>query len=257
VGASTGGRGCSAGTLRLEMVTGLAFLATAVASIFAESTLARATQRRRRELWDWTVALAMFALAAAALALGTSNGWNRGTYRVFFLLGAVLDVPWLALGTVDLLLGPVVGRRVQWFLVFFSGIAAGVILTAPMRAVAGTTIPVASRTFGTAPRALAGIGSGVGATVIFVGAVWSAVRYARDRSRPGSARRAAANGLIALGTVVLASGGLLQGFVGHDEAFAVTLAVGIIVIYAGFRVAETPRAPDRAGAQPAAAAGAG
>jgi len=103
------GVGGAAGiTLRGEMVTGLAFLATAIASMFAESTLARATQRRRRELWDWTVALAMFALAAAALALGTSNGWDRGTYRVFFLLGAVLTVPWLALGTVDLLFGPAV-----------------------------------------------------------------------------------------------------------------------------------------------------
>lgn len=223
------------------MVPGLAFLATAVAFLFAESTLARATQRRRRELWDWTVALALFGLAGAALALGTSNGWDRGTYRVFFLLGAVLDVPWLALGTVDLLLGPAVGRRVQWFVVFFSGIAAGVLLSAPMRTPSGTAIPVASHVFGTFPRALAGIGSGVGATVILVGAVVSAVRYARDRARPGSARRAGANALIAAGTLSLSSGGLLQGFVGHDEAFAVTLAVGISVIFLGFRVAEGRR----------------
>jgi len=223
------------------MVTGLAFLAAAIASIFAESMLARATQRRRRELWDWTVALAMFAVAAAALALGTSNGWDRGTYRVFFLLGAVLDVPWLALGTVDLLLGPAVGRRAQWFVVFFSGLAAGVVLSAPMQAVSGTAIPQASSTFGAFPRVLAGVGSGVGATVIFVGAVWSGIRFARDRARPGSARRAAANALIAVGTLILSSGGLLQGFVGHDEAFAVTLAVGITVIYVGFLVAETGR----------------
>ena len=219
------------------MVPGLAFLATAVAILFAEATLVRATQAGRRELWDWTVALGMFAVAGAALALGSSNGWDRGTYRVFFLFGAVLDVPWLALGTVDLLLGPARGRRVQWFVVFFSGLAAGVVLSAPMRAVRGTTIPVGSHVFGGFPRALAGVGSGVGATVIVVGAVVSAVRYARDRRGAGSARRAGANALIALGTIVLSSGGLLQGFVGHDEAFAVTLAVGISVIFAGFRIA--------------------
>jgi hypothetical protein len=225
------------------MVTGLAFVAAAVASLFAESTLARATQRRRRELVDWTVALAMFAFAAAALALGSSNGWNRANYRLFFLFGAVLEVPWLALGTVDLLLGPVVGRRVQWFVVFFSGLAVGVMLSTPMHAVSGTTIPVASQVFGAFPRVLAAVGSGVGATVILVGAVVSAVRFARDRTQPGSARRAAANALIAAGTLVLSSGGLLQGFVGHDEAFAVTLAVGISVLYAGFRVADSrPRA---------------
>jgi hypothetical protein len=226
------------------MVTGLAFLAAAVATLFAESTLARATQRRRRELADWTVALAMFALAAAALALGSSNGWDRGTYRFFFLFGAVLDVPWLALGTVDLLLGPVVGRRAQWFVVFFSGLAVGVVLSSPMHAVAGTTIPVASEVFGAFPRALAAVGSGIGATVILVGAVVSGVRFARHRTQPGSARRAGANGLIAVGTLVLSSGGLLEGFVGHDEAFAVTLAVGITVLYAGFRVADLrPRVP--------------
>jgi hypothetical protein len=229
------------------MVTGLAFLATAVAILFAEATLVRATQTRRRELWDWTVALTMFAVAAAALALGSSNGWDRGSYRVFFLLGAVLDVPWLALGTVDLLLGPAVGRRVQGFVVFFSGLAAGVVLSSPLGAVRGTAIPMGSEVFGAFPRALAGIGSGVGATVIFVGAVVSAVRYARDRRGAGSARRAGANTLIALGTIVLSSGGLLQGFVGHDEAFAATLAVGISVIYGGFRVAAgaaTRPAPD-------------
>jgi hypothetical protein len=219
------------------MVPGLAFAAAAVAFLFAESTLSRATQRGRRELWDWTVALTMFGFAAVALALGSSNGWDRGTYRVFFLLGAVLVVPWLALGTVDLLLGPVAGRRAQWFVVFFSGLAAGVVATAPLRRVSGTGIPVAGRVFGTFPRALAGIGSGVGATVILLGAVASAVRYARRRGEPGHAARAAANALIAAGTLVLSSGGLLQGFVGHDQAFAATLAAGIVLIYAGFRAA--------------------
>ena len=56
--------------------------------------------------------------------------------------------------------------------------------------------------------------------MIIAGAVVSAVRYARDRRSPGSARLAAANVLIALGTLVLSSGGLVQGIVGHDEAFA-------------------------------------
>ena len=150
----------------------------------------------------------------------------------------MVDVPWLALGTVDLLLGPAAGRRAQWFVVFFSGLAVGAVATAPLQPVSGTAIPVASHVFGTFPRALAAIGSGVGASVILAGAVVSAVRYARDRARPGYAARAAANVLIALGTLVLSSGGLLQGFVGHDTAFAATLAAGITVIYLGFIVAE-------------------
>ncbi len=220
------------------MVTGLAFLATAVASLFAESALVRWTQRRSPHLSAWAVALALFALASALLALGTSNGWDRGTFRVFYLFGAVLTVPWLALGSVALLLGPDAARRARWSLVFFSGLAAGVLLSAPMDAVRGRAIPVGKDVFDAGPRALAAIGSGVGAVVVIAGALLSTVRFAQDRRSTDGARLAAANALVALGTLVLSGGGLVQGIVGHDEAFTLTLAIGIGVIYAGFLVAE-------------------
>jgi hypothetical protein len=234
------------------MVVGLAFVATAVATLFAQATLVRFTRRHRPQDLAWTVSLAMFALASAALATGVSTGWDAGTFRVFFLLGAVLTVPWLALGTVYLGVGPTWGRRVQWGLVFFSGLAAGVVLAAPIDGpITGTAIPVGSDVFGAFPRVLAAVGSGVGALVIIVGAVGSAVRYVRARETPGNGRRAAANILIALGTLVLSSGGLLQGVAGKDEAFVISLASGITVIYAGFLVAagataRPPAAVDRA-----------
>jgi len=196
------------------------------------------------------VSLALFALASAALATGASTGWDRGVFRVFYLLGAVLNVPWLALGTVYLLLGERAGRRVRAVLVFASGLAVGVLLTAPMKGtVAGsTTIPVGKEVFGVFPRVLAGVGSGLGALVVFGGAAWSAVRFARaargrsaaPRARVGGpppGRMAAANALIALGTLVLSGGGTLQGVLGHDEAFTISLAAGITVIYGGFLVA--------------------
>jgi len=220
------------------VVTGLAFLATAIASLFAEATLVRWSQRRTPQLAAWTVALSLFALASAALALGVSTGWDRGTFRVFYLLGAVLNVPWLALGTVALLFGSAVARRVRWFVVFFTGLATGVVLSASMESVRGTVIPVGKDVFDGFPRALAAMGSGIGAVVIFAGAVWSVVRFTRDRR---NARLAVANGLIALGTIVLSSGGLVQGIVGDDEAFALSLAVGVAVIYAGFLVVEGRR----------------
>jgi hypothetical protein len=223
------------------VVPGLAFAATAIASLFAEATLVRATTRRTPQLAAWSVALAMFALASAALALGVSTGWEPATFRVFFLFGAVLNVPWLALGTVALVVGRDVARRATWVLVFFSGLATGVVLSAPMEPVAGTAIPVGKDVFGAFPRALAAIGSGAGAVVILAGAVWSAVRFARDRDNPAARGLAAANGLIALGTLVLSSGGLLQGVVGDDEAFTLSLVVGISVIYAGFLVADRRR----------------
>ncbi len=120
-----------------------------------------------------------------------------------------------------------------------SGFAAGVLFSAPMDPVHGTAIPVGKDVFGALPRVLAAVGSGVGAIVIVGGAVYSAARFVRDRSAPGHARLAGANVLIALGTLVLSSGGLVQGAVGHDEAFTATLAIGITVIYSGFLLAAT------------------
>ena len=233
------------------MVVALAFVATVVSSLFAQAMLVRYTAKHRPQDRAWAIALAMFALASAALATGSSTGWDRGTFRVFFLLGAVVNVPWLAMGTVYLLASEQVARRVLWGLVLFSGFAAGVLLTAPMAPVHGTAIPVGKDVFGVMPRVLAAVGSGVAATVIVAGAVISAVRFARDRSIPDHGRLAGANGLIALGTLVLSSGGLLQGAVGHDEAFALTLAVGISIIYAGFVLASgRSRAPGPGPATP-------
>jgi hypothetical protein len=263
----TGSQSCPQAVASPGVVIGLAFAATAVASLFAEATFVRWTARRTSHLAAWTVALVMFAGASAALAVGVGTGWDTGTFRVFYLLGAILNVPWLALGTLYLVFGTPVGGRVRPWLLVFSGLAAGVVLAAPMEPVSGREIPVGSDVFDAFPRVLAAIGSGAGAVVILGGALWSGLRYARDREAPaplvdaasdvspGAVRQshpaprrgrlAAANGLIALGTLVLSSGGLVQGFLGHDDAFTLSLAIGITVIYAGFLVAEDNRAAER------------
>ena len=229
------------------MVVGLAFVAVVVSSLFAQAMLVRYTAGHQPQHRAWAIALAMFALASAALATGSSTGWDNGTFRVFYLLGAVVNVPWLAMGTVYLLARERTARRVLWGLVLFTGFAAGVLVSAPMETVHGTAIPVGKDVFGALPRILAAVGSGVAATVIIAGALVSAVRFARNPQLPDHGRLAGANALIALGTLVLSSGGLVQGVVGHDEAFALSLAVGITVVYAGFVLASgrvRARAPD-------------
>ena len=61
-----------------------------------------------------------------------------------------------------------------------------------------------------------------------------------------SGRLVVANILIATGTLVLSAGGLLQGIADKDEAFVISLAAGIVVIYAGFLVASGATARLRA-----------
>jgi hypothetical protein len=220
------------------MVAGLAFLSTAIATVFAQATGVRWSRSKAPHQGAWTFALALFALASAALATGSGTAWDNGTFRAFYLLGAVLNVPWLALGTVYLLFGRATGDRVRAGLLVFSGLALGVMMAAPIHGTIAPTggIPVGKDHFGVLPRVLAGVGSGVGALVVFAGAAWSAVRFARRRSE-GTGALAAGNALIALGTLVLSSGGLLQGIIGQDESFVISLALGIAVIYFGFVVA--------------------
>ena len=151
-------------------------------------------------------------------------------------------MPWLALGTIYLLFGRPVGNRVRAALLVFSGMALGAMLSAPIHGTIDPAggIPVGKDHFDALPRILAAAGSGLGALVVFAGAVWSAVRFARGRA-PGSGGLASGNALIALGTLILSSGGLLQGTLGHDESFVISLAAGIAVIYAGFVVASGGR----------------
>jgi hypothetical protein len=232
------------------MDAALAASATLVAVGFAFSTLDRWSRRRRPHDMAWSVSLALFALGAGALWWAEVVGWSLATFRIFYLSGAVLTVPWLALGTVYLLGGQVIGDRVRWWLVLLSGFSAGVVLFAPTRtSVSGTDLPTGKDVFGVAPRVLAAVGSGVAALVIVVGALWSVYRLARRRepaltgvrrNTSSSVRLVVGNLLIATGTIVLSASGTLAGRLGKDTAFSLTLLIGISVLFAGFMVASTP-----------------
>ena len=161
--------------------------------------------------------------------------------------GAILNVPWLALGTVFLLAGRRIGDGVRWGLVLASGFAAGVLVTASSALPCRDELPEGSELF-EPPRILAAVGSGVAALVVIGGVLWSAWRLARGRSSGArtqavTARRLAfGNVVIALGTLVLSASGTLAGRLGKDTALAVTLVAGVVVLFCGFLIA-TPGRP--------------
>jgi hypothetical protein len=213
------------------MHTALAVAAGLVSLAFACSTFERWLARHRRHELAWSVALGFFSLAAFALAAGAALGWAPLTFRLFYLFGAIVNVPFLALGTVYLLGGERRGDRVAAVVALLCAFAAGVVLTEPLRG----PLPVGelaqgSDVFGPGPRIFAAVASGLGALTIFLGAAWSAVRYRRGRMLWS-------NVLIALGTLLLSSSGLLNSVLDEMDGFAVTLVAGISVIFAGFLVA--------------------
>jgi hypothetical protein len=213
------------------MHTALAVAAALIALAFACSTYERWLARRRRHELAWSVALGFFSLAAFSLAAGAGLGWSPLTFRLFYLFGAIVNVPFLALGTVYLLFGERRGNQVGAVVALLSAFAAGVVLTTPLRGPlpAGELVQ-GSDVFGVAPRILAAVASGVGALTIFVGAAWSAFRFRRGRMLWS-------NVLIALGTLILSSSGLLNSVLAEMDGFAITLVIGISVIFSGFLVA--------------------
>jgi hypothetical protein len=211
--------------------TALATGAALVALAFSMSTFERWLARRRRHELAWSVALLQFSLASAALAAGAGLGWNGTWFRLFYLFGAITNVPFLALGTVYLLGGDRRGDVWAAVVALLAAFAAGVLTMAPFTApIPRDTLPQGSEVFGALPRVMAAVASGVGATVIIVGAAWSAWRFRRGRMLW-------ANVLIALGTTITGMSGLLNSVMDEMDGFAVTLTVGITVIVAGFLVA--------------------
>jgi len=213
------------------MHTALAVAAGLVSLAFACSTFERWLARHRRHELAWSVALGFFSLAAFALAAGAALGWAPLTFRLFYLFGAIVNVPFLALGTVYLLGGQRRGDQVGAVVALVCAFAAGVVLAEPLRGpLPADQLVQGSDVFGPGPRVFAAVASGVGALTIFLGAAWSAVRYRRGRMLWS-------NVLIALGTVILSSSGLLNSVLDEMDGFAVTLVLGITVIFAGFLVA--------------------
>lgn len=221
-------------TLAAVLHTALASAAALVSLAFAMCTFERWLARRRPHELAWSVALALFSLASGALAAGAALGWGAVTFRLFYLFGAILNVPFLALGTVYLLASR---RRTADLtaagVALFAAFAAGVMAVAPFTAeLPRDELARGSEVFGPLPRVLAASASGVGALVVIGGAVWSAARVRRRRV-------VVANGLIALGTLVTGASGLLNSVMDEMDGFAVALVAGITILFAGFLVATT------------------
>ena len=205
-----------------------AALSAIVSAVFAAVMGARYLSRRRAHQLAWTIGLAMFAAAAVAGALARSGGATEAEYRVFYLFGAILNVAWLALGTVFLLV-PRVARWALWGVLALTIVAALAVFTSPVNLSAAVDT---GRGFDQAPlpRILAGIGSGIGSVILIGGALWSAWVFLRRRHE---GRRALGNVIIAIGVLVAAAGGT-AAFTGASGVVEWTNFAGVTLIFVGF-----------------------
>ena len=223
----------------------LAVLAAGAATGLVAELVVSYRTRPRPHVLAWAIALTLYASATWMLVIGLTFGWSSFVFRTFYGFGAILNVPFLGIGSAYLVWGEARGRRLlEWFTV--AGLfALFITFTAPFVAPldteglpAGSDVFAAIGTVGpTGPRFYALLFN-VAGTVLLVGlAAWSVMRFWRTNRK-----LVAGNVLIVLGGLFPAFGGSLFA-VGDTSAFALSLFCGAGLLWAGFRVASGARRP--------------
>lgn len=190
--------------------------------------------RRKPNLLAWGAALAMFAVASFAASVGLLAEWTPGWFRLYYLFGAILNVPVLGLGTIYLLGPRPLGHACAVVVAVASGLAAVAVAQTDLDAARLITegIPRGAEVVPNGIRLLSRIYSFAGSFVVVGGALWSALRLLR-RGQRHLRDLVVANLLIAAGTVVVGVG---SGFAfrGRGLPFAIGLFVGVCLMFWGF-----------------------
>lgn len=216
--------------------------AALISAAFAALLFRQWAKRRALPQIAWGVALAMYALASVTVILGLASRWDATLYRIFWLFGVMLNVPWLALGSVSLIGGKAT-RALAAAVVAAASVYALVLVasgTPDRDALARVDdIPRGSEIWaaGDAAQSIGRWYSIVGWLLVVGIALWSS-RTSKGMKPP--AARVRANVLIAAGASITAIGGFALSRIGGDAAvggFSVTLAVGVSVMFAGFLLA--------------------
>src|SRR5215207_9371502 len=217
-------------------VIALPAAAALIAAICAAIVGWDALRRPRPERVIWAGAFLLFMVAAACEVIGSASGWTPILARVYYLTGAVLVVGALALGELYFLLPgrmPAITPGVSLLLV---AVSATAVWSAPIDWARLPTAGWQALERGPFLVALAATLNAGGTIVLTGGALYSAWKL---RAAGGSGQRAAGCLLIAIGTVVVASGGTLTRF-GRPEYLYLTMALGVAVIFAGVVLTRQP-----------------
>jgi hypothetical protein len=229
------------------MAVVLALLAGLVATGFLLRLAASYRSRPRPHLAAWTVAFLMYSLATWALFAGLALGWSGPVFRVYYWLGAIVNVPVLAVGSIYLNFGRRAGHISAVVMALAALATAWVVFTVgldPIPLQAGGVVR-GSAVFETRlPAILAGIFSPLGALVVIVLSLVAVVRF-RNRNRS----LAAGNLLIILAILALSVGGVKSTFY-EGGLLAGTLLIGAALLWAGFDVATRLRSSGRPGGGP-------
>lgn len=226
----------------MQLAVGFAVVGALVAGVFALELARQWRASRRHHALAWSFALFLYAVGMVALAAGFALGWSPASFAVYWVAGALLNVPLLAVGQLHLLDGR---RAALWWTI--AGLAAvwsvGAVLLTPVH----TGVLAAADATGGIPPGREAFAGGLayqvlrpmtmlGSLVVLVGSIYSGVKTRRYGIL-----------LIALGVAVSATSSRFL-VAGLDAMVAVVLAVGVTIMYGGFRAAAKAPRPARAAA---------
>jgi hypothetical protein len=219
-------------------------VAAIVAFAFAWLLGRQFLERRRPYQLLWLIALAMYGVASLAVVAGVAAGWTRGEFLLYWALGAVLNVPFLAAGELVLLFHRPWVLWVCWLvLVFSSAYTISVLRGAKVvdPTALAEQLPAGRDVFGlgTTAQRLPQFFSYPAYAILLAGALWSAWRM---RGRPALKDRFVGTLFIAIGATIVAGGATFAAF-GLIVGFILTLVAGIAVMFWGFlRASRRPAA---------------
>jgi hypothetical protein len=225
-----------------------ALAATLISAAFAITLWVQYRAKPRPYLFAWSVALAVYSVAALAEVIGAAAGWSPFLFRTYYFLGGITVVGILALGTIYLL-APRFGRPALALLVVLSAIGLAGILGANLQVGLLDTHQVPSADviklqhgiFNVAAILMAAILNIVGTVILIGGAVWSFLAMFLKGAPPS---RLVGNILIAGGAFIVAGASTLFRVFHVYDLFYVGQAIGVLVMFGGFLAAQ--RAPRRA-----------
>lgn len=204
--------------------------ATLVAGAFATSLGRQWLAKRRDHALAWTLSLYAFAGGSLAIAFGFALSWNRATFGTYWLLGALVTVPLLAVGQLHLMFPQL--SALWWTCAgLFGAWAVFTLASSPVdpAALAAGGIPQGAEVFGDGALTMALLPvANWTALVVVAGSIWSGVRTRRWGVL-----------LIALG-VMVAGGSFGFARAGQGELVSVFLALGVTLMYGGFVAAGRP-----------------
>lgn len=208
--------------------------------VFTGLILAQWVRRHKPHQAAWAVGMLFYAVAAVMESVSEATGtWNPLVYRIYVVLAASL-VGFLGLGSYYLLAKNRLGPRIylSFLVVCFAAFAYGS-LSAPLdSALLRPGITVGGQALGgplSFPRVMSLPFNITGSFFLLGGALLSMWRFARKKE---FGYRVRANGLIAVGTIVIAAaGGMARA--GHTVGLYPAEMAASAILLAGFLTAGT------------------